>query len=309
MILMPELLEIIKKLSKILDRLTLSILSNSPFQKNLRQKLKIMFSYLQTTMKLLRALQSSIYLKKSAAFNKSCISITSFFNKYKKGSKHFRRVIEKYKTFERDPISSGLISCLHVIDNVTFEPDIKRDTLYSLTFSVNFIENSFRTTFFQFQNNYWKLNNQISKLIPEISPDCLYCRKKGVINPEKETISHFFNNCQTINEILKLFWEIIPNNNFFDLQSVRGEVLLGFNTVSTNFNKLGNIIILLTLAFIKFQRHKKNIDLSRVYTNFVLQKVCTLFTVSSSFRGIVKLSKKFKAVRANCSYFLHQNEY
>ena len=151
MILMPELLEIIKKLSKILDRLTLSILSNSPFQKNLRQKLKIMFSYLQTTMKLLRALQSSIYLKKSAAFNKSCISITSFFNKYKKGSKHFRRVIEKYKTFERDPISSGLISCLHVIDNVTFEPDIKRDTLYSLTFSVNLIENSFRTTFFQFQ--------------------------------------------------------------------------------------------------------------------------------------------------------------
>ena len=41
--------------------------------------------------------------KKRAAFNKTCLSITSFFNKYKKGSKHFRRIIEKYKNFEREP--------------------------------------------------------------------------------------------------------------------------------------------------------------------------------------------------------------
>lgn len=119
---------------------------------------------------------------------------------------------------------------MHVIDNVTFEPNIKRDMLFSLTFSVNLIENSFRTTFFQFQNSYWKLNNQINKFIPEIPPHCSYCLKKGVINPEKESISHFFNNCQTVDEILKLFWEIIPDDNYFELIAVKKILLLGFDT-------------------------------------------------------------------------------
>ena len=247
--------------------------------------------------------------KKRAAFNKTCLSLTSFFNKYKKGSKHFRRIIENYKNFEREPNTTRLNSRLHVIDNVTFEPNIKRDMLFSLTFSVNLIENSFRTTFFQFQNSYWKLNNQINKFIPEIPPHCSYCLKKGVINPEKESISHFFNNCQTIDEILKLFWEIIPDDNYFELIAVKKILLLGFDTDSTHFNKLGNIIVLLTLAFIKFQRNKKLVSVSKIYMNFISQKVCTLFTVSSSFRGTVKLSRKFKPVKANCGFFLHQNEY
>jgi len=85
--------------------------------------------------------------------------------------------------------------------------------------------------------------------------------------------------------------------------------LLGFDTDSTHFNKLGNIIVLLTLAFIKFQRNKKLVSVSKIYSNFVSQKLCTLFTVSSSFRGTVKLSRKFKPVKANCGFFLHQNEY
>ena len=110
--------------------------------------------------------------KKWAAFNKPCTSITSFFNKYKKGSKHFRKVIEKYKTFERDPMNNGLNSRLHVIDNVAVWTWHKAGYTFSLIFLVKIIENSFRTAFFQFQNNYWKLNCQINKFIPEIRPEC-----------------------------------------------------------------------------------------------------------------------------------------
>ena len=258
---------------------------------------------------LIRDFMNYNLIKKYSSFRKPCTNILNFFNKYKKGSRHFRNIITNYGNTDKDGILAGLNNRLHVIDNDICTPNKKRDLLFSSTFSVGMIENIFRSNFFHFQHNYWKLNGQINKFIPEVSPHCSYCLKRGVITPRSETIKHFFNDCPTINEILKLLWELIPDIEVFDLQSYKKKVLLGFDTVSVSFNKLGNVCVLLTLSFIKIQRNKKNINLGAVYPDFVSQKILSLYTVSSGFRNSLKKSRKFKAVKANDIVFLHKNEY
>ena len=58
-------------------------------------------------------------------------------------------------------------------------------------------------------------------------------------------------------EICKLFWEIIPEDDNFDLLKSMEKVLLGFVSASTPFNRLGNIVILFTLSLIQVQRIEK----------------------------------------------------
>lgn len=258
---------------------------------------------------LIRNFMNFILEKKIAAFNKPCTSILSFFNKYKKGSRHFREIILSNKTPLNDDILAGLKNRLNIIHNYTLHANRKRDLLFSSTFSISLIENALRANFFNFINSYWKLNSQINKFAPEVQPECSFCIKKNVPFPEKETLSHFFNNCPSIDTILTLLWNIIPCADSLILNDIKACVLVGFNTPSVPYNVVGNVVVLFALSYIKAQRLKANVDFKASFNRFISIRLCMLYTNSGSFRNTLRKSKKYKAVQANDNSFIQQNAF
>jgi hypothetical protein len=154
-------------------------------------------------------------IKKYANKNGSdgtCNSISWLLNQVRRGSKRFRRTMEKN-------VISKVISELRVVN--TFFDIIQVEKPDSFTLSIlysswswTFLSNRFRTFCFQYVNNSLGIKTRIAARYRNrnvvLDDSCTFCLKKNVRNPSRETFMHLFYECPCIimlrQRILEIFF-------------------------------------------------------------------------------------------------------
>ena len=123
--------------------------------------------------------------------------INRLLNPKKKGSRPFRRILEKKK----EKLTKNLTPTRtrEKKFNFTHDPTTEK-RLYSL-WSSSFLNNEIRTFLFKAANNMIKLNVHISKFKPEQSELCKSCLMTGT--SVREDFQHFYFDCPIIQGLLK----------------------------------------------------------------------------------------------------------
>jgi hypothetical protein len=121
-------------------------------------------------------------------------SLVSFFGRFKKGSKKFRKFLQ-----DRGPDNAimGLtvVKTFQRVSNVVINDSKTFKTLHGLWDNKG-LSNQVREFAFKFFNNILGLNTRVSHFNNTRDRKCELCKRDKVTNPEDETFSHLFSRCK-----------------------------------------------------------------------------------------------------------------
>jgi hypothetical protein len=131
------------------------------------------------------------------------ITLKTFFDALKKGSKKMRKYLEKRTD---DFIPHNIVKFATNTDTVI---GLEISKKMNSSWLVHFLSNELRTFQFKLINNILGLNYIICHFVPGIDRNCTICDLTGNQDPEDETPLHLFYTCRTAENILNdLFDEI-----------------------------------------------------------------------------------------------------
>jgi hypothetical protein len=234
-------------------------------------------------------------IKKYANKNGSdgtCNSISWLLNQVRRGSKRFRRTMEKN-------VISKVISELRVVNTFFDIIQVEKPDRFTLSilyssWSWTFLSNRFRTFCFQYVNNSLGIKTRIAARYRNrnvvLDDSCTFCLKKNVRNPSRETFMHLFYECPCIimlrQRILEIFF---PTVN--DAISCRSTYFTGIVEGQNGDELFFNIMTALTVNFVVWQGKQKKIIPSLAT---VLEEVDNLFA------SVVNISENLKISASNC---------
>jgi hypothetical protein len=160
--------------------------------------------------------------------------------KSKKGSKKIREIISKATPEEK--ISNNILRFGEITD--TF-PNWELSKTMNKYWSENFLENCVRVFAFKLYNNNLGLNSRVQHFVQGKSGNCTFCDLAGSRVPERETITHLFQDCRIVEpvilEIIRWFW---------NGDTTRRDYLCGRFTDDQNSDKCWNILTLIVKWYI-----------------------------------------------------------
>jgi hypothetical protein len=137
------------------------------------------------------------------------VDITTFIQRFKRGSKRFRIILtQKPKTEIPRNINKYARNMDIIIDGS------QSDFLNSL-WTVSFFNNSMKTFLFKLHNNTLGYNSAVAHFVRNHSPNCTFCDLSGNEEVMLEKGSHIFYDCVYVAGVIDyIFGRVTRINNF-----------------------------------------------------------------------------------------------
>ena len=186
---------------------------------------------LLTYMRIIEALSNFLFKFKKNRHNDSTSSCPLLFlNKYSKGSKHIRKILEtqKISNIKRDKVRS--IATFIRLTNINPIADNQRREILSC-WNRHFYPNRLREFLFKFYSNTLGLNTRISHFVENVDRKCTFCKLTNQNTINEESFRHLFCDCSTTkklqNQFLREFFPELNREN----EGAQTFLLLGTFTV------------------------------------------------------------------------------
>jgi hypothetical protein len=127
-------------------------------------------------------------------------TLENFFEKTKKGSKKFRKIITDEKCASVVVARTTNANTFFQLTETTCKDDFCGKWIGA--WNVNSLPNDFKTFQFNCRNNTLPLNNRLSKFIKEISPLCTFCKIADPQTENRDGYKHCFFECRSVSDIL-----------------------------------------------------------------------------------------------------------
>jgi hypothetical protein len=154
--------------------------------------------------------------------SKKGVDILTFCNRFKKGSKPFRRVLRNF-TQEEIPRNINTYA-----ENTQTIIDLEMGQKINGLWGFSFFSNDLRVFLFKMHTNILGLNNRVAHFIRNHSPICTFCRILSRGDASDETTFHLFYECQSTETVRNEFF-IWAYNEAADYTISRNELFLVHN--------------------------------------------------------------------------------
>ena len=140
-------------------------------------------------------------LRKADESDLICLSVLSFFDSIKKGSKKFRLVFSTNATSDITVNNLRIVNSFATVSNTVIPaPELTQMCLSS--WNMSFLHNDLKDFIFKFRNNQLYTNNRLHAVDGLTNPACTFCRIKGIIPLPDESFCHLFFDCCTTKTLL-----------------------------------------------------------------------------------------------------------
>jgi hypothetical protein len=143
------------------------------------------------------------------------VSINEFLNKFSKGSKRFRTVIDSAEPSLKNPAGLTIVKTLANITDTVAPCDVTlKWTLGS--WNKSYLESDLSSFTFKTRNNAIGVGARVAHFDGKSSDKCAFCRSAGSPNnPPRETFTHLFFDCPHTKTVLfailrklKMNWDL-----------------------------------------------------------------------------------------------------
>jgi hypothetical protein len=211
--------------------------------------------------------------------SKKGVDMLTFCNRFKKGSKPFRRVL---RNFTQEEIPRNINTYAENTQTIIgLEMGQKINGLWGFSF----FSNDIRVFLFKMHTNILGLNNRVAHFIRDHSPICTFCRILSRGDASDETTFHLFYECQSTETVRNEFftWAYneaadysISRNDLFLVQNVNGE----YNCTTL----IKTIIAKLFLKYIWDSRNRFSLPNIREAKETITSDLLTLVNSGNSIR-------------------------
>jgi hypothetical protein len=225
--------------------------------------------------------------KKRISTNAPSLNLNQFMNRFKKGSKPFRKILgqnreSKFKCKKKTTV----VTFFRLInENIMEESELEK--LNSL-WNNNCLNNKWREFILKFRNNLLGLNTRVSHFNINVDRGCTFCRKENKVPVPDETFIHLFYQCPSTSVVINKVLE----KHFFDMRMINEteKKLFLFCGINPRTGKIDNFFLELVASVIMYSIW--DCKLSKQIPSFM--KVCNdLFffyiekirSISSRLRG------------------------
>ncbi len=138
------------------------------------------------------------------------VDLTTFCNRFRKGSKSYRRIISgpRIETIPRN--MQTFADCTDTIIGLSLSEKING------LWGHSFFNNDVQSFLFKLHGNVLGINSRVAHFIRDHSPVCTFCRLRRRDDAEDETILHLFFSCPETEEFKNQFfiWAFDTDNQF-----------------------------------------------------------------------------------------------
>ena len=214
------------------------------------------------------------YAKENGA-NLDNTEILTFINRFKKGSRSFRRVFCEKKN---DMISNNMV---RFADNTETIIGLNLSEKLNASWNISYLDNSLRTFIFKLHNNALNYNHVIAHFAENIEPYCTFCILTRNVEQERDTVLHVFFSCpitETFNE--RFFAWVFGNNK--DIR--RSEAFGFFNEANNDNNFILFVVTKILQKYIWDCKLRKTLPIFQDIQNIVKTELNVMKKISLKFR-------------------------
>jgi hypothetical protein len=209
--------------------------------------------------------------KTKIAFPVQRKTITEFLASFKKGSKPFRKYLDRSLENKINIRQKTTVKTFFKLINVPIIPDQELEKFLML-WGYEFLPNKLREFIYKFRSNLLGLNSRVAHFNNNISRNCTFCREAGANPCPDETFIYLFYDCNVTKEtISRVKTTLIP-----ELIGVGTDREKKFFFTGTNFltGKVDNIFIELLSAVIMFSIWQCKLSKSRPTVHKITDDIC-----------------------------------
>jgi hypothetical protein len=207
------------------------------------------------------------------------ISINTFVNNWKKGSKKIRKIMCKIES-KKWAVSHNMIKLASNVETVI---NLECATKLNQCWRYNFYSNELRTFIFKMNNNTLPVNTVLSHFVRGATRNCTFCNLTFNPDPIDETVFHLFFECEVAEITRNDFFKWLTEDNNFILN--RHEFFCCGSTP-----KIAGYL-LTPLWLFKFYlwecRNRNSLPVLTHLKKFVLREVDVMKKLNSNFRSAV----------------------
>ena len=223
----------------------------------------------------LRGLYDNAVLKfsKAPAEQMDNTTIFTFVDRFKRGSKSFKRVFREQKSVL---ITNNMI---RFADNTETIIGLELSEKLNASWNISYLDNSLRTFIYKLHNNALSYNHVITHFANNIEPYCTFCIISRHNNPERDTALHVFYSCPFIEPLNESYFSWLLGTHTVPMRS---QVFGAFQTELAENN---------TIIFIATKILQKYIWDSKLRKTVPVLRDAQLITLCE-FNIFKKVSKK-----------------
>ena len=200
--------------------------------------------------------------------------IVSFVNRFKKGSRSFRRVFKGKRNLT---IPSNIARFATNTETII---GLDLSELLNACWNISYLDNSLRTFIFKLHNNILTYNHVVAHFAENVEPYCTFCLITRNNDPERDTALHMFFSCPTTEQLNERFFAWIFGANR-DIR--RTEVFGIFTEENIDNNRILFIVTKISQKYIWDCKLRKSIPLLDDLKNIVKSEVQILRKISITF--------------------------
>jgi hypothetical protein len=158
-----------------------------------------------------------IATKKYRKEGETTVSIDTFFNSFKKGSKKFRRVLSGEQNRYRRPRGGEVRPIRKFLELIDCQRpnDVRLKSLF-FSWDKYFLPSRMKTFKFKYYNNVLGLNARVAHFNNTVSAECTFCNIAGPRPAPAESFSHLFYFCpytaNVVNRVTALYYNGVDFN-------------------------------------------------------------------------------------------------
>jgi hypothetical protein len=222
-----------------------------------------------------------------AGSNGTSLPLSWYLQRAKKGSKKFRRLIEKNFSLENQIVNLRVVQTFFQLTECVVPNAKELGFLYG-SWSWSFLSNQVRFFCFQFFNNSLAISARIAARYRNggiiVDQRCTFCIKSGTLVPYREEFLHVFYNCESVIRLRdNVARELFPPTNSPD--SRRLWCFTGLVPVNNDNDRFFYVLTSILLNYVLWQCKIKKLLPSTVTIlydiDFMFENICT---VSSRIR-------------------------
>jgi hypothetical protein len=217
--------------------------------------------------------------KKETQNEKKSTDLRTFVNRFKKGSKNFRRILTG--TLREEIPRNILTFAASTQTFIGLEMGRNINKLWGL----NFLDNATRSFLFKLHNNTLGLNSRVAHFIADHSPICTFCRVRLRDDAENEDTLHLFYTCPITEQFRDDFfrWAYNEENQYVisrqELFLVQTE-----NNIANSRHVIKTLIAKLFMKYIWDCRNRSSIPELELAKEFLILKIKTITGISTTVR-------------------------
>ena len=205
--------------------------------------------------------------------------IASFVNRFKKGSRSFRRVFRGKRNLT---IPNNIARFAGNTETII---GLDLSEILNASWNISYLENSLRAFIFKLHNNILTYNHVVAHFAENIEPYCTFCLITRNNDPERDTVLHVFYSCPITEQFNERFFSWI-----FGVNRIvgRSEVFGIFKEENVDNNKILFIITKISQKYIWDCKLRKTLPALDDLKNIVKSEVQILRKISITFNDCLQ---------------------